>query len=154
MLILLRLLGTCSVADVLEAYAASIFRVEVCRVGEDNSWCPVQANRIVNREFFLVHSVAVIRTVCVWSHFLVYNLYNYVQNEKFSARIYTFPVFSLNKTSYWDLKVCDDGILIQLLTFSTLSIVLFFNLKTKFRRLDSVSVLRLKAHSVQPNQQS
>jgi hypothetical protein len=31
-LILLRLLGICSVADVLEAFAASIFRVEVCRV--------------------------------------------------------------------------------------------------------------------------
>jgi hypothetical protein len=64
-LFLLRLLGTCSVADVLEVHAASIFRVEVCRVGEDGSWCPVQADRMVNMEFLLVYSMALIRAVCV-----------------------------------------------------------------------------------------
>jgi hypothetical protein len=40
-----------------------------------------------------------------------------------------------------DLKVCDDGILIQLLCFWTLSISCFY-LKHMFRRLDSVSVFR------------
>jgi hypothetical protein len=64
-LILLRFLGTCSVAHVLEVHAASIFKVEVCRVDEDGSWCPVQANRMVNREFLLVHSMALIRAVFV-----------------------------------------------------------------------------------------
>jgi hypothetical protein len=64
-LISLKLLGTCSVADVLEVHTASIFRTEVRRVDEDGSWCSVQANRMVNREFLLVHSVALIRDVCV-----------------------------------------------------------------------------------------
>jgi hypothetical protein len=48
--------------------------------------------------------------------------------------------FTIHK---YDLNVCDDGILIKLLWFWTLSIVLFlFKANTTFRRLDSVSVFR------------
>jgi hypothetical protein len=41
-----------------------------------------------------------------------------------------------------DLKVCDDGTLIQILYFWTLSIVLLYLKHTTFQRLDSVAVFR------------
>jgi hypothetical protein len=55
-----------------------------------------------------------------------------------------FKTYENHKNTYihkQDLKVRDDGILIKLLTFWTLSTVMFLR-KTTFRRLDSTSVLR------------
>jgi hypothetical protein len=40
------------------------------------------------------------------------------------------------------LEVCDDGILVKLLTFWPISILMFFLLKTMFQRLNPFSVLR------------
>jgi hypothetical protein len=65
-------------------------------------------------------------------------MYCFAKNAYELAKLY---MGTSEQEMYLRSKVCDSGILIQLLTFWILSIALFFYLKTVFWRLDSVSIL-------------